>query len=126
MNFCRICVVSSYVTKTDHFSIVFIFQEYLKQFGYIDVSSGHAQAAQDITHSLKAFQKFAGLKVTGKFDQETVEKMKAPRCGDKDPLQYKSRRRRRYVLEGSVWKKKVKYLLKGRENEIFYYDKNSF
>jgi hypothetical protein len=44
--------------------------------------------------------------VTGKFDEETVKKMKAPRCGDKDPILEK--RRRRYELEGSKWKKKVK------------------
>ena len=87
--------------------MIFLFQEYLKEFGYISESqNGKAQAAQDITHSLKAFQRFAGLNVTGKFDEETVKKMKAPRCGDKDPILEK--RRRRYELEGSKWKKKVK------------------
>ncbi|XP_028398592.1 matrix metalloproteinase-25-like [Dendronephthya gigantea] len=79
---------------------------YLKQFGYLpEDKGGKAQAAQDISQSLRVFQTFAGLNVTGRFDEETVEKMKEPRCGDKDQLPTGGRRRR-YVLEGSKWKKK--------------------
>lgn len=69
---------------------------------------GQAQAAHDISQSLKAFQRFAGLNVTGKFDEQTVERMKAPRCGDEDPIE-NTKRQRRYVLEGSKWAYKVKW-----------------
>jgi len=36
--------------------------------------------------SLESFQKFAGLAVTGRLDEDTVEKLYAPRCGVSDAL----------------------------------------
>ena len=76
-------------------------------FGYLTRNNGGAaQEAQDVSKSIKHLQKFAGLEETGVLNEETIKLIKTPRCGDKDPQDY-DRRKRRYVLEGSKWKKKV-------------------
>jgi matrix metalloproteinase-14 (membrane-inserted) len=64
-----------------------------------------------VTEAIKDFQHFAGIELTGKLDKLTLELMQLPRCGVRDIIDAPSgserrRRRRRYALEGSRWKKR--------------------
>lgn len=51
--------------------------------------------------AIKNFQRFAGLKVTGRLDRATVTLMKKPRCGMPDDVAARSRVRR--YKTGSKW-----------------------
>ncbi|KAM4628047.1 matrix metallopeptidase 30 [Polymixia lowei] len=66
-------------------------EEYLSQF-YTDVgitnSSIRSVTQTPFNQSLQAMQSFFGLEVTGILDKETVEVMKAPRCGVSDISRY--------------------------------------
>lgn len=55
---------------------------YLQHYGYIQ---GNAQST-DITNAVKRFQEAFGLPVNGELNNETLEFMKKPRCGNKDEL----------------------------------------
>ncbi|XP_017483196.1 PREDICTED: matrix metalloproteinase-14-like [Rhagoletis zephyria] len=59
------------------------------------------------SHALMDFQRFAGLNETGTLDEETVSMMGAPRCGNKDKIGHgeEARRRKRYALQGSKWRR---------------------
>jgi matrix metalloproteinase-14 (membrane-inserted) len=67
-----------------------------------------------LENAIMDFQDFAGLELTGKLDADTLELMKLPRCGVKDIIgtateetgSSHSRRKRRYVLQGSRWLKR--------------------
>ena len=52
-------------------------RSYLAKFGYLRGQKTLGAAVQD-------FQAFSGLKRTGDLDEETMETMKKPRCGNKD------------------------------------------
>ena len=66
--------------------------------------------------ALMKFQGFAGLQPTGKITKETVVTRKKPRCGVKDSdnnstrifAEFKKKRKRRFVLEGSRFNLKRK------------------
>ncbi|KAG1653778.1 Matrix metalloproteinase-15 [Nymphon striatum] len=88
-------------------------QKYLKQFGYMKKTPYNQQLVtgdhwtKQFSQSLKQFQRFAGLPVTGKLDDETKKTMILPRCGvsDEEPLQGEERKRKkRYALQGSRWR----------------------
>ncbi|XP_052075011.1 matrilysin-like [Mytilus californianus] len=58
---------------------------YLEQFGYMSsAKSFQLHSTSERTEALKSFQKFNNLPITGKLDQETVNKMNSPRCGVPD------------------------------------------
>ena len=60
-------------------------QDYLVKFGYISESSNtQSSALQRIDNAVSKFQAFAGLKQSGKLDDETLELMSKRRCGVKD------------------------------------------
>uniref|UniRef100_A0A667X710 Peptidase metallopeptidase domain-containing protein n=1 Tax=Myripristis murdjan TaxID=586833 RepID=A0A667X710_9TELE len=65
--------------------------QYLSQF-YTDIgmtnSSTRSITKSSLSESLEAMQAFFGLEVTGILDNETVEVMKAPRCGVSDISRY--------------------------------------
>lgn len=86
----------------------FSFQNYLSKFGYISHSrSGN----NDATFSVKKFQQFFGLPATGELDEETVEMMKKPRCGNPD-VNDNGLRVRRYDVGYGKWEKSpLKYHL---------------
>ncbi|CAN7997015.1 unnamed protein product [Ixodes pacificus] len=83
--------------------------DYLEKFGYIaPPRNGTAalRSQQALVDAVKDFQRFAGLRVTGRVDNETATMMQLPRCGVKDKVGYgleARRRRRRYTLQGSKW-----------------------
>jgi hypothetical protein len=86
-------------------------QNYLTQFGYLDsplldgfgVRKTLAQPQPDrlgefdeqTAEALRAFQRFAGLDVTGELDQATLDQMQKPRCGFVDTAEF--------VLQGNKW-----------------------
>ena len=81
------------------------------QFGYLPQTykTGALRTEGERDKSIEAFQKFANLPVTGKFDQATLNKMKQPRCGVPDIVAEKNRhhhhgsRTKRYMPGPSKW-----------------------
>ena len=88
-------------------------QEYLTKFGYTESPLTEAFGSEkarvsappeldgnfdeNTQQALSRFQKFNGLKVTGKMDKATLELMSRPRCGFPDTA--------RFVAEGRKWNK---------------------
>ena len=64
-----------------------------------------------IRDSLKKLQRFAGLPVSGILDEPTQKLIETPRCGLPDITKEDEKRERRYVLQGSKWRKNVKHCL---------------
>jgi len=83
--------------------------DYLSRFGYYktpDSRLGSLQIKDSITNSIKSLQRFAGLRETGQLDSETKALMKQDRCGLSDNgHNLNTRRKRRFTLQGSTWKK---------------------
>ena len=89
----------------------FSFQDYLVKFGYLvrkDPRNGQIMSQADLVQSIRSLQRFAGLNETGKLDAATIALMGKSRCGvpDKSPAD-KAKRKRRYTLHGTYWRKKV-------------------
>ncbi|KAK2490305.1 hypothetical protein MC885_010181 [Smutsia gigantea] len=75
-------------------------QAYLNQFYSLEIEGSHLVQSKNrslIDGKIQEMQAFFGLTVTGKLDSNTLEVMKAPRCGVPDVSQYG------YTLPG--WKK---------------------
>lgn len=92
-------------------------------------SGGNLLSQESWENSIREFQAFAGLNVTGKFlnskccifklliffftligelDNDTIAVMSLPRCGVKDKVGFGSdSRSKRYALQGSRWKVKA-------------------
>lgn len=87
----------------------FLHQNYLEKFGYIAPTKNGTAALRSqeaLVDAVKEFQRFAGLRVTGRVDNETASTMQLPRCGVRDKVGFgldARRRRRRYALQGSKW-----------------------
>lgn len=85
--------------------------DWLMRFGYLqtpDPVSSKLMTQQSITEAVKDMQRFAGITVTGNVDAATVRMMNTPRCSLPDRVgtsEIMKRRRKRYALAGSVWRK---------------------
>ncbi|KAG5854706.1 matrix metalloproteinase-25 [Anguilla anguilla] len=86
--------------------------DWLSRYGYLppaNTHTGRLQTREGIEKGLRQMQRFAGLKETGKLDEDTLALMATPRCslpdivGPEDML--KKRRRKRYALSGLRWDK---------------------
>ncbi|CAB4027427.1 matrix metallo ase-24-like, partial [Paramuricea clavata] len=55
-------------------------------------------------NAVREFQAYAKLPVTGAMDEATVAMLTGPRCGASDTAKTQSRLKR-YVKQGSTWKK---------------------
>ncbi|XP_018010336.1 matrix metalloproteinase-2 isoform X2 [Hyalella azteca] len=84
---------------------------YLDKFGYMNSTAtnpenGALLSEAAVRQAILDFQAFAGLNQTGNLDQETVEMMNRPRCGNRDIIGHgpNTRRRKRYALQGSRWR----------------------
>lgn len=62
-------------------------------------------------NAIKMFQAFAGIPETGEVDNKTIEMMLMPRCGMPDFKESNNtkKRRKRYSIQGSKWRKKVSF-----------------
>ncbi|XP_057298329.1 matrix metalloproteinase-2-like [Hydractinia symbiolongicarpus] len=87
---------------------------YLARNGYYQVpdgSIGALDSAKILQNSIISLQDFAGIPVTGKFDEETKKLVQTPRCGLPDISKtLKTKRKRRFTLQGSRWSKNVSIL----------------
>ena len=78
---------------------------YLGHYGYLGrYQRANASIFDSFEESLKRFQAFFGLKVSGKLDIETMNNMKKPRCGVGDE----------YLKKGKL---KIVQLFKGRRKK---------
>lgn len=74
-----------------------------------DARAGQLRTNDELKEGIKMFQLYASIPMTGIVDDETMKMMEMPRCGMPDfgRSDRTKRRRRRYAVQGSVWKKKV-------------------
>ncbi|KAK7488195.1 hypothetical protein BaRGS_00020502 [Batillaria attramentaria] len=57
-------------------------QTFLEKFGYLDdLRPGQHHSPDSTREAIREFQRFNGLRVTGRMDRRTVRKMQQPRCG---------------------------------------------
>ncbi|KAK3727483.1 hypothetical protein QZH41_006424 [Actinostola sp. cb2023] len=109
--------------------IIRVWQDYLTKFGYLvrkDPRQGQIMSQADLVQSICSLQQFAGINETCKLDQATISLMGTPRCGmpDKSPAD-KARRKRRYTLHGTYWRKKdITYRIKGYTSDITVADQH--
>uniref|UniRef100_A0A8D1MR99 Matrix metalloproteinase-25 n=1 Tax=Sus scrofa TaxID=9823 RepID=A0A8D1MR99_PIG len=86
--------------------------DWLTRYGYLPPphpAQAQLQSPAKLRTAIKVMQRFAGLPETGLLDPLTVATMHKPRCSLPDVLGVAGlvRRRRRYALSGSVWKKRT-------------------
>ncbi|XP_028616776.1 matrix metalloproteinase-25 [Grammomys surdaster] len=86
--------------------------DWLTRYGYLppaDPVHAQLQSLRKLQDAIKVMQRFAGLPETGQMDPITIATMRKPRCSLPDILGAAGlvRRRRRYSLSGSVWKKRT-------------------
>lgn len=85
-------------------------RNYLRKYGHWRGPKDNG-TDDDLRKSVRAFQRFFRLNVTGDVDNETKEMMANPRCGMPDDNETPGRRRR-YVLFGTKWTtKKLTYFI---------------
>ena len=73
-----------------------------------DSRAGQLRTNDEVHEGLKRFQSYAGIPMTGKVDEKTMEMMALPRCGMPDFGRSDSaKRKKRYAVQGTTWKKSV-------------------
>ncbi|XP_066913751.1 matrix metalloproteinase-14-like [Clytia hemisphaerica] len=84
----------------------------LQKFGWFkpkfSSEAGQIQAnSEALAQSLRDFQKFAHIPVTGEYDADTQRMMQSPRCGMSDKTgDTRLKRKKRYNRHGTKWHKK--------------------
>lgn len=74
-----------------------------------DPRTGKLRSQQDLEKSIKMLQRYGGLPETGNLDAATIKLMGESRCGVSDfGKTDNTRRKKRYTLQGSRWKKHVR------------------
>jgi hypothetical protein len=90
----------------------------MQTFGYLQEPSPQSEGltadflyAEDaIQNGIKNIQKFGAIETTGVLDEKTVKLLSAPRCGVKDVLNARERRKR-YIIGSKNWgKRQITYL----------------
>jgi len=83
--------------------------DFLQRFGYYqapDPRIGALASEDNLMDSIKRLQRFAEIPETGVMDEQTKKLINTPRCGlpDFGPSD-NAKRKRRFTLQGSTWKK---------------------
>ncbi|XP_015414017.1 PREDICTED: matrix metalloproteinase-25 [Myotis davidii] len=87
--------------------------DWLTRYGYLpppDPAQAQLRSSEKLRDAIKVMQRFAGLPETGLLDPMTMATMHKPRCSLPDVLgvaELVRRRRRRYALSGTIWKKRT-------------------
>jgi Putative peptidoglycan binding domain len=90
----------------------------MQTFGYLQepamesegLTADFLYAESAISDGIKNIQKFGGIETTGILDEKTIKLLSAPRCGVKDVLNVKERRKR-YIIGSKNWgKRQITYL----------------
>jgi hypothetical protein len=71
------------------------FQKYLNEFGYL---STLRPTPRELKTAVESFQSMIGVPTTGNLNQETMEQMMQPRCGNNDVSRNVRDRRKRFGL----------------------------
>jgi hypothetical protein len=73
-----------------------------------DTRADQLRTNKELGEGIKTFQLYAGIPVTGVVDEKTMWMMALPRCGMPDfGRSDRTKRKRRYAVQGTVWRKKV-------------------
>nr|CAH0102005.1 unnamed protein product [Daphnia galeata] len=82
--------------------------KYLSRFGYLNPGYQNSSYSSILSiKTIKDFQSFGGLKITGILDAATLKLMNTPRCEVPDRvLPVSSNRTKRFAIKGSRWPKK--------------------
>lgn len=90
----------------------------MQTFGYLEEPATHSEGLQAeflyaedaVLQGIKKIQKFGGLEVSGVLNEETVKLFSAPRCGVKDVMNSRERKRR-FIIGSKNWEKRqITYL----------------
>ena len=92
--------------------VFFNYQRYLERYGYLspsDVQFGQVKSKWKLYQAVRNLQRFTGLNETGNpADPNTINMVTKQRCGFRDlgkTAQF--RRKKRYSLHGTFWRKNV-------------------
>lgn len=97
--------ISSFRISPQDFAV-----NYLRQFGYlkrVQTRSPEETSDEQLTDAIKLFQSYFNLNLTGKLDNETLELMSRPRCGnpdilnDDDMLDMRSHHEKKKIFNGN-------------------------
>lgn len=92
----------------------------MTRYGYLvnsDPRTGKLRTKQDLEKSIKMLQRYAGLPETGQFDAATIALIGKSRCGVADFGKGDSaKRKKRFTLQGTYWKKKVTIYTKNKDS----------
>jgi len=77
--------------------------KYLETYGYIPAKLTSTNKENILAEAIADFQSFSDINRTATLDSETLDLMHRPRCGNKDMLEVRSRRFKRFALHGSRW-----------------------
>jgi hypothetical protein len=85
-----------------------------------DSRAGELRTTEEVREGLKQFQLYAGIPMTGVVDDKTMEMMALPRCGMPDfGRSDRTKRRKRYAIQGTKWNKSVSKSVKCDIRAIF-------
>ncbi|XP_063416950.1 72 kDa type IV collagenase-like [Mytilus trossulus] len=95
---------------------------FFMRFGYMknmNTRTRHVNKAVDRKEAIRKFQQFNGMNITGELDQETIEKIKQPRCGVADFNESSRDRPLQFNAPGYKWsKRRITWKLTGFTNQL--------
>ncbi|CAG2256281.1 unnamed protein product [Mytilus edulis] len=96
--------------------------EFFMRFGYmknITTRTRHVNKAVKRKEAIRKFQQFNGMNITGELDEETIEKIKQPRCGVADFNESSRDRPLQFNAPGYKWSRKtITWKVTGYTNQI--------
>ncbi|XP_052074735.1 72 kDa type IV collagenase-like isoform X1 [Mytilus californianus] len=95
---------------------------FFMRFGYmknITTRTRHVDKADKRKEAIRKFQQFNGMNITGELDEETIQKIKQPRCGVADFNESSRDRPLQFFAPGYKWsRKRITWKLTGYTNQL--------